>query len=277
MTFDPGTLPKEVREAYEMGALAWPLAVQRALDKGETRADKLADLVFFMHYPERNGARIKGHETDLADAWMAFRELIRPIVRYRRAKDMPDGEGPLDGYVCSSFGSQAHERLKVAENRACASNPGKRMDKLLESDILFLSGHHYAGFNEPMHFDAIDLREYRIVAPRVRLIMVSSCRGLQRNSLMNFRKKFPNAYILGWLGPSPLNQRGLMRKFLGSIGEYVDISSSAGMDRVITAWKSFVENLPTGAGEVRVWGLGYATPGGKTEWWDGSKWHVRGR
>jgi hypothetical protein len=250
------------------------VAVQRAMDAREYRVDRLTDMVFHMHHPERDGRSIGGNEPELVAEWKAFRVLIESLVRHRGSTVNPDGEGPLDGYLCASFGGAAKDRLDVAEARACAKNPGRRIDKLKESDILFLSGHHYAGYDEPMNFDAIDLRKYRFVAPRVRLIMVSSCNGLRPNSLRNFRKKFPNAYILGWRSKSPLEQHGLMRKFIETFVEPVELSTAAGVNRVIRNWKGYVENLPRGSGKVGVYGLGYATPDGKNEWWDGKIWHT---
>lgn len=274
--FDPSTLPEKVRKAYSLGPLAWPLVVQTSVDLGERRADRLADIVFFLHHPERSGERIKGDEGDLIQEWMAFRELIRPIVHQRNSQDGVGGEGPLGGYVCSAFGGQANKRLDVAESRGCTKNTGNRRAKLNDSDILFFSGHHYARYDEPMHFDAIDLRKQRVIAPRVRLIMVSSCAGLRSNSLRNFRKRFPSAYIFGWLSSSPLDQKGLMRRFLTEQADTVDISTSAGISSLVKKWKAFVEGLPSGKGEVSRWGLGYATPHGKREWYNGSEWRGSG-
>lgn len=273
--FDPSTLNKEVYDAFLLGPIAWILVVQKAIAAGERRADKLADIVFYLHHPERSGKKIGGGEAEAIEEWMTWRELIRPLVKYGASDEIPDGDGPLDGYVCSHFGGQAAERLKVAEERGCLPERGRTRSRLKESDILFISGHHYAGYDRPMDFDAIDLRKFRSVAARVRLIMVSSCKGLKNNSLRNFRRKFPNAYIFGWLFSSPLNQGGLMRNFIGERSGYVEITTSAGMERLVGQWKTFIETLPKGKGAVRSSGLGYATPNGKMEWWDGTKWHTR--
>lgn len=105
--------------------------------------------------------------------------------------------------------------------------------------------------------------------------MVSSCAGLRGNSLRAFRKRFPNAYILGWLGSSPLDQKGLMRKFLAAQADTVDIATKAGISALISAWRTYIEGLPKGKGSVRQWGLGYASPAGDLSWYDGDKWHER--
>lgn len=87
--FDPNTLPPSVREAFKMGALAWPLMVQRAITAGIKDLDKLASIVFYMHHPERNGQPIAAHEQKLITEWKAFRSMIAPLIDYK-----PKPEGP---------------------------------------------------------------------------------------------------------------------------------------------------------------------------------------
>ena len=92
----------------------------------------------------------------------------------------PTAEGPLSGYVCTSFGGQAATRLGAAEAQGCAANPGDTSKKLSQSDIIFFSGHHYARYGAPLEFDAIDLRHKRFTPSRARLLMISSCAGCVR-------------------------------------------------------------------------------------------------
>lgn len=80
MSFDPNTLPPSVRNAFAMGAMAWPLVVQKALGAGITDLDYLASVVFYLHHPERNGRQIQSHETELIKEWKSFRAMIRPFV-----------------------------------------------------------------------------------------------------------------------------------------------------------------------------------------------------
>lgn len=85
--FRPASLPKPVREAMGMGALAWPLAVQRAIASGLRKLDELTNIVFFMHHPERMVAGIgraldsgERHFAALSNEWKAFRTLVRPLL-----------------------------------------------------------------------------------------------------------------------------------------------------------------------------------------------------
>ncbi len=113
----------------------------------------------------------------------------------RQGMDM--SEKSFEGYVCSAFGVQAVNRLRVAEAKSCQIQRGRARQKLTDSDILFFSGHHYARYSDPLKFDAIDLKEWRFVSKRVKLLMVSSCSALHPNAVDRFRRKFPNAYIFG--------------------------------------------------------------------------------
>jgi hypothetical protein len=268
--FDEKTLPPAVSELFKLGPLAWVLVVQEAIHGGNRNASFLADIAYHLHHPERKGKPIQPHERADVEEWLAFRELIRPLVRYSGMGKIPDGEGPLDGYVCSSFGGAASQRLKTAESKGCMrSNGQNRRTRLTESDILFISGHHYAGaaFNEPLHFDAIDMREMKFISHRVRLIMVSSCNGLRVNALHNFRKRFPSAYIFGWVSPSPLVQSGLMKKFIASLDSTVYIASESGMKSLITKWREYIEKAAEDKSSVAPRGLGYAAPNGKVSYY----------
>jgi hypothetical protein len=80
MAFNPDTLPSSVRDAFQYGPIAWMLVVQEGIKAGMKDASELADIVFFLHHPERHGRPIDAGETDLIDQWKSFRTLIKPLV-----------------------------------------------------------------------------------------------------------------------------------------------------------------------------------------------------
>lgn len=86
--FRLSSLPGPVREAFNLGPLGWPLAVMRSIDAGRTNLDDLADMVFFMHHPERLKAGVGGalSQSDpdfakLANEWKGWQTLIKPILQ----------------------------------------------------------------------------------------------------------------------------------------------------------------------------------------------------
>ncbi|MCZ6794068.1 MAG: hypothetical protein O7J95_10700 [Planctomycetota bacterium] len=174
----------------------------------------------------------------------------------------------LDGYVCSSFGGNAAARLKIAEGEGCKANrKGGARKKLTKSDIIFFSGHHFARYDAPLEFDSIDLKEIKFHAPRVRLLMISSCAGLRRNAATRFRAKFPNAYVFGWLAGAPLTQKKMMSKFITGLDARVDIHTEAGMKDLVAKWRAYIESLVSSKGSVSPWGLGYFTPAGERSYY----------
>lgn len=99
MSFDPKTMPPDARDAFQYGALAWPLVVQESIKGGITDADELADIVFFLHHPERNGRPLEASERTLIEQWKAFRGLVKPLAdRAPRSKPAPkaDRHVPVD-------------------------------------------------------------------------------------------------------------------------------------------------------------------------------------
>jgi hypothetical protein len=87
--FRPASLPPSVREAFGMGALVWPFAVQRAVIAGVSNLDDLTNIVFYMHHPERiragAGLALSPGEPGfdkLRNEWKAFRTLIGPMIKY---------------------------------------------------------------------------------------------------------------------------------------------------------------------------------------------------
>jgi hypothetical protein len=176
-------------------------------------------------------------------------------------------QAPLNGYVCSAFGPKAATRLELAETKGCERAAGRRRQRVVGSDIIMISGHHHAGEGLPLDFDAVPLDEMRFVAPRVRLLMISSCSALRQNAIHAFRRKFPNAYIFGWLGGAPDDQNKLMQRFLGSVTQDVDLGSDGSMHQLVETWRAFVEAERGKAQGIRQRGLGYATPQGEVTYY----------
>jgi hypothetical protein len=88
--FRVSDLPNNVREAFGMGPLAWPLVVQRAIEAGMRDSAKLANIVFYLHHPERRGQALNPSEPDfkkLSSEWKAWRTLIEPILK--KTLDVP--------------------------------------------------------------------------------------------------------------------------------------------------------------------------------------------
>lgn len=101
--FRTADLAAPVRAAFNMGALGWPLAVQRAIEAGVRDANDLADMVFFMHHPERLRGGV-GQPLQKSDAafdklrneWLAWRTLIQPMLK------KPAGSSPAPSTASES-------------------------------------------------------------------------------------------------------------------------------------------------------------------------------
>lgn len=178
---------------------------------------------------------------------------------------------PLSGYQCSAFGGRARAKLRAAEAKGCVKTKGGTRKKLVESDIVFFGGHHYARLGWPLEFDAIDLNNFSLRGTKVKLLLISSCAGLRKNARAGFRRKFPNAYIFGWIFSAPLNQKGIWPSFIGSINSRIDLSRKEDMTSLIQKWRLFVENQAKEKGSVRPYGLGYAAPSGEVTYYIRSK------
>lgn len=76
MAFDPKKLPARVYEAYKMGVMAWPLVIQEALDAGIYDLNKLTDILFHIHHPERKGRALTADESGSIKKWKAYRGMI---------------------------------------------------------------------------------------------------------------------------------------------------------------------------------------------------------
>lgn len=78
MSFDPKRLPASVLQAFRQGPMAWPVVVEKALNSGIHDLNKLTDIVFYLHFPERIGNPIKPTEVQLISKWNGFRSLVKP-------------------------------------------------------------------------------------------------------------------------------------------------------------------------------------------------------
>lgn len=89
MAFQLNSLPTAARSAFQYGPLAWMLVVQECIKAGLTNADELADIVFYLHHPERGGKPIQVGEKALIDQWKSFRDLIKPLLTNQPASNKP--------------------------------------------------------------------------------------------------------------------------------------------------------------------------------------------
>lgn len=179
--------------------------------------------------------------------------------------------GPLSGYKCSSFGGAAKAKLRAAEAMGCVKAKGGKKQKLKSSDIVFFGGHHYARYDLPLVFDSMDLNEYKLDGGKVKLLLISSCAGLRKNARNGFKRKFPNAYIFGWIFSAPLDQKGIWPDFVGSITGPLDLTRQEDMNKLINKWKLFVEQKVQRKYAVVPRGLGYSTPQGAVSYYTRTK------
>ena len=111
----------------------------------------------------------------------------------------------------------AKKRLKIAEEKGMVKAEGKTAkDKSLGSDIVFYSGHQWAstkydsddrckgspyGCAGVFHDQETgpDIKKSGLTSPKVKLVFISSCNGLNHNGRRLYSKLYPNAYILGWV------------------------------------------------------------------------------
>jgi len=80
MAFNPASLPETVQEAYRLGPNSWGFVLQSAVISGIENLDKLTDIVFFLHHPERKGKWLASNEISLFAEWKKFRDLIAPRI-----------------------------------------------------------------------------------------------------------------------------------------------------------------------------------------------------
>ena len=102
--FRISALPSQVQDAFRMGGGAWPLAVQRAIDAGVKDINKLTDIAFFMHYPERisggMGRPLTPSEPSygkMIELWKFLRSGIYPLLKKptKPSSSAGAGSGPV--------------------------------------------------------------------------------------------------------------------------------------------------------------------------------------
>lgn len=103
MSFSPDKLPNTVKKVYELGPLAWVLVVRTAIDIGMRNLDELADIAFYLHYPDLKGRQLKVGETELVEQWVSLRSLIKPILN-----SIPDNTSELTTIDCKYFIYKLH-------------------------------------------------------------------------------------------------------------------------------------------------------------------------
>ncbi len=114
MAFNPNRLPADVREAFKMGALAWPLAVSRAVQANIVSLSYLTDMVFYMHHPERIGRPLDASETGLIEEWRSFQFLIRPTIPHHK-KAAPDATADSPAGVAGDLTRSRHWALSLVK------------------------------------------------------------------------------------------------------------------------------------------------------------------
>ncbi len=137
--FLPSSLPPSVQSAFKMGALAWPLALQRAIDAGITNSGKLANILFFMHHPERKGRSISKSEInfqELVDEWKAWRHFAKIQLDFGAVQVKPGasvGGGASSNTTCKVAGkSVTCGDCVIVEKRAHTELPSDTIAIRLE-------------------------------------------------------------------------------------------------------------------------------------------------
>lgn len=103
MSFSPNKLPNTVKKAYELGPLAWVHVIRTAINVGMRDLDELADIAFYLHYPDLKGRPLKVGETELVEQWVSLRSLIKPILN-----SIPDKTSELTIIECNYFIYKLH-------------------------------------------------------------------------------------------------------------------------------------------------------------------------
>ena len=109
MAFDPTSLPARVYEAYKLGPATWPYLVEKAKLAGITNPDKIADIVFYLHHPERIGRPLEAGDTALIKQWKGFRYLIKLQLAPKLVTPVPSSAGGESGGGNVEFEWQVEE------------------------------------------------------------------------------------------------------------------------------------------------------------------------
>ncbi len=91
MRFNPEDLPEIVKNFYKQGKIAWHATICAAIKAGIGDLNKLTDIAFHLHHPERKGRPIELHEVDLITQWNNFKILIKLMDSSKSFHDNLDG------------------------------------------------------------------------------------------------------------------------------------------------------------------------------------------
>ncbi len=126
----PANLPPAAKRAFDKhfrSPILWPVVVQEAVKAGVRSSSDLADIVFYMHHPERIGNPIQAGETKLIEQWKGFRTMVRPMIQ-SSSKPASGSKSGLGGLL------KAVDISKLATNSKHRRHLEK-MQKLLASAV----------------------------------------------------------------------------------------------------------------------------------------------
>lgn len=117
-----------------------------------------------------------------------------------------------------------------------------------KSDILFFSGHQYAQYKEPGNFtddassSCFNIGVLKKENRRVKLVASTSCATICKDVAKIWRKKFPDALILGYRFSAPLDGSKVANKFAAKLvsAGAIDFTDAADLEMVRKAWKDAV-------------------------------------
>lgn len=95
-----------------MGAIAWMLALTKAVEAGVTNSSFLADMCFYMHYPDRIGRALEAGEEELIKQWKSFRYFARIELRRAGKSEPSNGTSPT---VDESDGEESGAGVPVVD------------------------------------------------------------------------------------------------------------------------------------------------------------------
>lgn len=80
MAFDHNALPMMVREAWQQKPIDWKFVAQRCLNLGINHPNKLADFVFYLTYPKREGAQIEASDQQAIELSKYCRAQVKDFI-----------------------------------------------------------------------------------------------------------------------------------------------------------------------------------------------------
>ncbi len=89
MSFDHNNLPITVREAWAQKPSDWKLVVQRCFVVGINDPNKLADFVYYLTYPEREGSPIAASDQKAIEQWKYCRAQVKDFLGVQQNAKTP--------------------------------------------------------------------------------------------------------------------------------------------------------------------------------------------